>query len=743
MENQSQYEIIEGSVESIVFQNEQTGYVVLELEVAGSLVTAVGELGDIFEGETVKLTGNFTSHPTYGTQFRADICERSLPSGVNEIYRYLASGVIKGVGDKTASAIVAQFGERTLEIIEKEPRRLKSVRGISESKAEKIGRDFAVIFGSRSVMRELAAMSIGAGESVRAYKKFGGRTVDIITQDPYVLCGEDIGMEFEAVDEIAKKLGIENDAPCRIRAGLLHIVRHNVKNGHTYLPENKLIAMARGFLACEDADFEGELDFLYQSNLLISCSVKNKTAVFLPIYYLSESYIANRITKMLQDETEHPDDVEALLHSQEKALSINYARLQKTAIRQALTQNVFILTGGPGTGKTTTLNGIISLYEAQNMRVLLAAPTGRAAQRMSEVTGREAKTIHRLLEVAFSDNDIPKFQRNEENPLKADVVIVDEISMVDVILFASLLRAMPPHCRLILVGDSDQLPSVGAGRVLKDLSADDFVPTVKLTEVFRQAAESMIVTNAHLIVKGELPELHHRHNDFFFLHRDSAEQTSDTVVDLCARRLPKAYGVSPMHDIQVLCPGRKGENGTFELNRRLQAVLNPPDKNRGECRFAGVIFRQGDRVMQIKNNYDIMWVKDNGENGLGIYNGDIGQIVAVDRFSSLLRVRFDDREVDYPFEMLPELEHAYAITVHKSQGSEYKMAVLPLFKYFDKLYYRNLLYTAVTRAKENLIIVGDEQAVARMVQNNRKIERYTALAPFLKESLAEFEEFGF
>lgn len=742
MENQ-QYEVIQGSIEAIVFQNEQTGYVVMELDVAGSLVTAVGELGEVFEGETVKLTGNFTSHATYGTQFKASLCERSLPKGVNEIYKYLASGVIRGIGDKTASAIVAQFGEKTLEVIEKEPHRLKSVRGISESKAEKIGKDFKVIFGLSGIMKELAALSVGAGESVRAYKKFGERTADIVKENPYVLCSEKIGMEFEKADQIAKNLGIQMNAPCRIRAGILHIIRHNIKNGHTYLPEDKLIATARGFIGVEDADYEAELEWLYQSNMLIADEVNSKTATFLPIYYMSESYIANRITEMLQANTESPDDVEKLLEAQQEKFAINYARLQKVAIRQALTQNIFILTGGPGTGKTTTLNGIISLYEAKNMRVLLAAPTGRAAQRMSEVTGRESKTIHRLLEVAFSEGDIPKFQRNEDNPLKADVVIVDEISMVDVVLFASLLRAMPKHCKLILVGDNDQLPSVGAGRVLRDLCVDDFVPAVKLTEVFRQAAESMIVTNAHLIVKGDAPELHNKTQDFFFLPRTSVEGVADTVVDLCTRRLPKAYNVSPMQDIQVLCPGRKGENGTAELNRRLQATLNPPQSNKGECRYAGVVFRQGDRVMQIKNNYDIMWVKDNGEHGLGVYNGDIGQIVMIDRLSSVLKVRFDDREVDYPFELLNELEHAYAITVHKSQGSEYKIVVLPLFSFFDKLYYRNLLYTAVTRARENLIIVGDEKAVQAMVKNDRKTVRYTALAPFLKRCLEEYEQFGF
>ncbi|MEE1279937.1 MAG: AAA family ATPase, partial [Oscillospiraceae bacterium] len=490
-------------------------------------------------------------------------------------------------------------------------------------------------------------------------------------------------------------------------------------------------------------DFEAELEWLYAGNMLIEAEVFGKAAVFIPIYYLSESYISHRITGMLQDETAQPEDIDALIEREEKLLSISYARLQKTAIRGALTQNVFILTGGPGTGKTTALNGIISLFERQNMRVLLAAPTGRAAARMSEVTGREAKTVHRLLEVTYSENDVPRFARNEENPLKADVVIIDEISMVDVILFASLLRAMPKGCRIIMVGDSDQLPSVGAGRVLKDLCADDYVPTVRLTEVFRQAAESMIVNNAHLIVRGELPELHHKTNDFFFLPRESAEKTADTVVDLISRRLPKAYGVSAMRDIQVLCPGRKGELGTAQLNARLQAVLNPPSSEKGEVRFAGAVYRSGDRVMQIKNNYDIMWVRDNGENGLGVYNGDIGIIIAIDRAASILRIRFDDREVDYPFDLLSELEHAFAITVHKSQGSEYKMVILPLFKFFDKLYYRNLLYTAVTRAKDLLVLAGDAQAVSKMVQNNRKIERYTALAHFLKTDIQEYEEIGF
>ncbi|MBQ7799091.1 MAG: ATP-dependent RecD-like DNA helicase [Oscillospiraceae bacterium] len=743
MENVNDLEIIEGTVEGVVFQNEQTGYIVLEIDVKGSLVTAVGELGEVYEGEQVRLTGKFVSHQTYGTQFKAQLCERSLPSGANDIFRYLSSGVIKGVGAKTASAIVALFGDNTLEVIEKEPERLKAVKGVSEAKAIQIGREFTRIFGARTVMKELSELSIGAGESIRAYKKFGERAADRVRQDPYVLCGEDIGLPFESADAIAQRLGFSKNAPCRIRAGLLHVIRHNAGNGHTYLPKAKLISITTAFLGAEDADFEGELDWLFGSNMLVEDEVNGTSAVFLPVYHSCESYIAYRVTRMLQEETEVPENIDELIEKTEKELSISYARLQKSAVKQALTQNIFILTGGPGTGKTTALNGIISLFERQGLRVLLAAPTGRAAQRMSEVTKREAKTIHRLLEVAYSENDMPRFQRNEENPLKADLVIIDEISMVDVVLFSSLLKALPQGARLIMVGDSDQLPSVGAGRVLKDLSLDDFVPTVKLTEVFRQAAESAIVTNAHLIVRGDLPELHHKDNDFFFLKRDSAEKVADAVVDICVRRLPKAYGVSPLKDIQVLCPGRKGELGTHELNRRLQAALNPPDRSKGEHTFAGVTFRSGDRVMQIKNNYDIVWVRPNGENGLGVYNGDIGVITAIDKLSGTLKIVFDDREVLYPFDMLYELEHAYAVTVHKSQGSEYPMVILPLFKYFDKLYYRNLLYTAVTRAKDLLAIVGDEMAVSKMVQNNRKIERYTALSYFLKKNLAEYETLGF
>lgn len=743
MDENRALEVIEGIVENIVYQNDQSGYIVLEVDVAGSLVTAVGELGEVFEGEKVRLSGNFTAHQTYGTQFKAPFCERSLPSGANDIYRYLSSGVIRGVGDKTASAIVAQFGDETLEIIEKEPERLKAVRGISLSKAEQIGRDFKRIFGARSVLKELSELSIGAGESIRTYKKFGLRAAEVVKQDPYVLCGEDIGMEFERADSLALSLGFKADDSCRLRAGLLYVIRHNCKNGHTYLPKHKLLSITEAFLGAEDADFDSEIDYLCQSNMLIEEEIEGKICIFLPIYYISESYIANKITNLLQEETAVPDNIEELIEKEEHLLRISYARLQKTAIKTALTQNVFILTGGPGTGKTTALNGIISLFEKQNMRVLLAAPTGRASARMSEVTGREAKTLHRLLEVAYSDNDMPRFQRNEENPLKADVIIVDEISMVDVLLFASLLRAMPKGCRIIMVGDSDQLPSVGAGRVLKDLSTDEFVPIVRLTEVFRQAAQSMIVNNAHLIVKGESPELHNKENDFFFLPRDSAEKTADTVVDLISRRLPKAYGVNPMLDVQVLCPGRRGELGTANLNLRLQAVLNPPAPDKGEVRFAGVTFRRGDRVMQIKNNYDIMWVRQSGDNGLGVYNGDIGIIIGVDRASSTLRIRFDDREVDYPFDLLSELEHAYAITVHKSQGSEYKMVILPLFKFFDKLYYRNLLYTAVTRAKELLVLTGEEAAIIKMVQNNRKIERYTALAPMLRAGISEYEQLGF
>lgn len=742
MEN-NEFEIIEGTVEEIVFQNDQTGYNVLEVETNEGLLTVVGELGRVYEGERLKLSGKFVSHQTYGTQFKAEFCERSLPEDADNIYKYLASGIVKGIGSKTASAIVSHFGNNTLNVIENEPHKLKAIKGISEARAEDIGREFKRIFGSRSVMKALSEIGVGAGESVRAYKKFGDRAPELVRQNPYLLCGEEIGLSFEGADELALKLGFLEDNPDRIRAGLLHVMRHNAKNGHTYLPTQKLIDITAGFLNLPDADFEGNIEWLCLSNMLIEAEVDGKRAAFLPIYYISESYIAKRIVDMLQLETESIENIDELIENEEKLTGIEYARLQKTAISQALKQNIMILTGGPGTGKTTTLNAMISLFERQNMRVLLAAPTGRAAQRMSEVTHREAKTIHRMLEVTYSENDIPNFQKNQDNPLKADVVIIDEISMVDVILFSSLLKAMPKGCRLIMVGDSDQLPSVGAGRILRDLSVDDIVPIVRLTEVFRQAARSLIVTNAHLIVKGELPELTNKQNDFFFIKRENAQDTADTVVSLLAKRLPKAYSFDAMRDIQVLCPGRKGENGTFELNAKLQSVLNPPDKSKNEFKFGAVTFRVGDRVMQIKNNYDIMWIKDSGENGLGVYNGDIGIIKEVNRYSSFLRIRFDDREVDYPFDLLSELEHAYAVTVHKSQGSEYKAVVLPLCKYFDKLYFRNLLYTAVTRAKEILVIVGDEQAVKKMVMNNRKTDRYTALWFFLKEGIDEYEKFGF
>ena len=743
MENKAPLEVLEGTVEHIVFHSEQTGYVVLEMDVGGSLVTAVGELGEIYEGERVRLSGAFTAHQTYGTQFRASLCERSLPRGANDIYRYLASGAIRGVGDKTASAIVAMFGDETLKVIERQPERLSAVRGISVAKAAQIGREFQRLFGVRSILMELAAVGLSAGAGVRAYKLLGERTVQSVREDPYVLCGDSIGVDFETADTIALQLQIAKDDPRRLRAGLLFVLQHNVKNGHTYLPQKKLIGIAAGFLSAPEEAFDAVLFELCQSDLLVCAQVQDTPAVFLPIYYQSESYIANRVTRMLQQQTETPEDPEQLIAAEEKRLHICYARLQKKALHQALTQRILLLTGGPGTGKTTALNGMIDLFEQKKLRVLLAAPTGRAAQRMSEVTGREAKTIHRLLEITYASGDLPRFQRDEKNPLKADVVIVDEISMVDVLLMASLLRALPESCRLIMVGDADQLPSVGAGRVLRDLSVDDFVPTVRLTEVFRQAAESLIVTNAHEIVRGEMPNLHQKENDFFFLPRSDAQATADTVVDLCVRRLPQAYGVSPLTDVQVLCPGRKGDLGTEELNRRLQAAINPPDRKKRECRYAGVTFRCGDRVMQIKNNYDLMWVRPNGENGLGVYNGDIGVILSMDHAGGVLQIRFDDREVSYPMDMLGELEHAYAITVHKSQGSEYRMVVLPLLHYFEKLYYRNLLYTAVTRAKQLLVMLGDEQTVYKMVQNNRKIERYTALSFMLREALEEYEQVGF
>ena len=728
---------LEGGVETVIFHSEQTGFTVLELSADGELVTVVGEFVGIAVGETLIVEGVYATHPKYGLQLKADKYERLLPATAAAIASYLSSGAIKGIGPKTAGRLVARFGDETLTVIEQNPARLTEVSGISPKKAEQISNEYRKLFGIRTVMLYLAKIGVPAPFAIKAWKKFGPQAQEIVSQNPYVLCCEEIGVPFETADAAADAAGLAPDSFERIAAGILHVLRHNsMNNGHTCLPEPKLLETAARLVQTDSYHAADVLEELVARGELVRLDVKGEPFLYVPRYYEAECYIASKLALMRDQRGEGlTPDLEAAISALEQKQGITYAALQREAIVTAVTSPLMILTGGPGTGKTTAISAIIRLLGQMGEKVALAAPTGRAAKRMTELTGVEARTVHRLLEVDFDDGSgVTKFKRGEKNPLPCEAVIIDETSMMDTLLFESLLRAVKFSCRLILVGDPDQLPSVGAGNILSDLIASGKLPVVHLSEIFRQAAKSLIVTNAHAIVSWEDPRLDARDNDFFFLPEQQSARICATAADLCARRLPKSYGFSPMWDIQVIAPTRVGAAGTGELNRVLQQALNPPDERKKEFSSGPQTLREGDKVMQVKNNYDLLWEKEDGEEGLGIFNGDIGVIELINRPSSSIIVRFDEgRRAEYSFDMAGELELAYAITVHKSQGNEYDAVILPLAEGRSRMYYRSLLYTAVTRAKKLLIILGSASAVRTMVQSHKRTRRYANLRFLLGE----------
>lgn len=731
-------EEIHGFVEELVFRKPESGFTVLELSTDDEYVTVVGVLPEINVGEELKLRGTWNVHQTFGRQFKAELCERSLPSTAADLYRYLASGAVKGIGPKTAQKIIERFGDEAFEVLEKHPKSLALINGISLSKAEKICKEFNEQFSVRQVMIALEKLGMTASECLKVYRLFGANSVDVVRINPYVLCGEGIGIGFERAEQISEALEVTPDPQFRIQAGVMHVIRHNLRNGHTCLPREKLIAPSCGLLNAAADDIEIAIDNLLDEHKLERFEMNGKDFIALFKIYSDEFSAAERIKVFLKFPPAGRPTLLQDIENIERDECIVYDEKQKEAIIKAVEKGILILTGGPGTGKTTTLNGILRLFESDGLDVVLTAPTGRAAKRMSEITGREAKTIHRLLEVEWDKNDNPHFKHNMQDPLKADAVIVDELSMVDISLFSSLLNALPLGCRLVMVGDSDQLPAVGAGNVLHDLIRSETLPVVELKKVFRQAMKSRIVTNAHDIVAGKMPDLETKDNDFFFMKRNNSNSVVATIAELCSKRLPDAYGFDPFNDIQVLCPSRKGECGSVNINKVLQAVLNPPSKSKKEVSLAGKILREGDKVMQIKNNYDILWTKG-GDEGSGIFNGDIGIIEKIDNISSAFSVNFEDRIAVYSFENANEIEHAYAITVHKSQGNEFKAVVMPVFNVIPNLCYRNLLYTAVTRAKNIMVLIGSADVVYNMTANNSRTKRYTALKHFLTESEDEDE----
>ena len=721
---------VTGVVEYITFQNSENGYTVLDFSSDGELYTATGNIGELYCGEKVTFTGRWLVHPTFGKQLKVEGCRREMPETAAEMLSYLSSGIIKGVKEKTAQKIVERFGSEAFAVIENAPARLAEIKGISRDRAKEISEEFKRRAAEREALISLEKYGMTTAECLKVFKIYGSRAVDTVERNPYLLCSEGIGITFEKACAVASRLPVPPADEYRVEAGVLYVVRHNLYNGHTCLPREKVLVPSTALLGCSQECADEAIDRLTDQRRIICDEICGREFVFLPEIYEAEKRAASTVLFMKRFAPKCTIDIDEQIKNAELIGGVCYNDRQRLAIKLAVEKGILILTGGPGTGKTTTLRGILKVFESQGLEVALAAPTGRAAKRMSELTGREAQTIHRLLEVEWDRNDRPVFQRNKRNPLGAGAVIIDELSMVDVVLFASLLDALPIGCRLVMVGDSDQLPPVGAGNVLHDMINSKALPVVELKEVFRQAMESLIVTNAHRIVRGENPELSRTDKDFFFLERNTPASTAQTVAQLCSERLPKAYKYSPTDDIQVLCPSRKGEAGTVNLNKILQRMINPPARHKREHAFGQRVFREGDKLMQIKNNYNIPWTSSDKE-GLGVFNGDIGVLDKIDEGAHMLYVRFDDKTAEYPFEGSAELEHAYAVTVHKSQGSEFEAVVMPVSGVVEQLAYRNLLYTAVTRAKNLMILVGSRKTVEKMVANDSKAKRYSALKSFI------------
>ncbi len=724
---------ITGTVERIIFQNEENGYTVCEIiSSEDELVTVVGEMPFLGAGETIRAVGKWTLHAVFGRQFKVEYYEKELPSSSSAILKYLSSRTIKGIGPAIAIKIVGQYGVDTFDVLENHPDWLAEIPGISKKKAEIMSEDFKAQFGLRSVMM-FCRDFFGPATAVSIYKKWGGGAIDVIKRNPYILCDEIHGIGFDKADRVARSLGIDNYVEERICAGIKYILSYNaIQNGHVFIPRDKLIPAACDLLDTDEEGAISAIDRLITSSELVQKIYGQRKCIYLYSYYEAEKYSADKL-KLLDEMCTRLDvsDINRFIMRIEGEFGVEYAALQKKAIINSVNNGVMVLTGGPGTGKTTVIRAVISVFEELGYDIALAAPTGRAAKRMSESTRHEAKTIHRLLEMDYSNDRKPVFRRNETSKLDENVIIIDEASMVDTLLFSALLHAIKPGSRLILIGDSDQLPSVGAGNVLNDIIKSDRFNTVELKEIFRQEGESLIVTNAHSINNGEYPTLTSKNGDFFFLAREDDEAIARTVAELCAYRLPQKYGKSIIDDIQVITPSRKGTAGTEMLNNKLQNVLNSPSADKKERKVRNVVFREGDKVMQIKNNYDLTWVSDDKE-GIGVFNGDIGTIIEIDTKNERMDIVFDDnRHVSYDFSLLDELEHAYAITVHKSQGSEYPVVIIPMYNFTSRLMTRNLLYTAVTRAQKMVILVGRARVVQQMVDTNRPTRRYTGLGVLL------------
>ena len=728
---------VEGTVQTVIFQNEENGYTVLSLAVDGQEepVTVVGCIPCAAAGEGMTVTGVWVNHPVHGPQLSAESVERRLPQEEEDIVCYLSSGILKGVGPATAQRLVERFGTDTLRVLEEEPERLKTIKGITAKKAMELSEAFRALTGLRQVMEFLARYDLPVYLAMSVQRTYGDNALQALRDDPYILSRAQFGVDFAVADAIAISMGFGGDDPCRLRAAIEYELAHNAGNGHVFLPREKLLTATAQLVGVDTDTVEVALDKLIDSFAVVEKPIANVRGCYLPRMYQAETFVAQRLLSMLHTPVEQLRQVDKTIDAIEKEQGVSYAPLQRQAVRMAAEGGVLLLTGGPGTGKTTSLRGIVALYRRMGLDVALLAPTGRAAKRLGEVTDCDAQTIHRALGMSYNDlTGQVAFKKNGSDPLEAHAVIVDEMSMVDLELMQALLEALRPGCRLVLVGDPDQLPSVGAGNVLGDLLRSTVVPTVSLTQVFRQAEQSAIIRNAHAVNMGQPPQLDSNQGDFFFLCRRSPDRLVQTVVELCRDRLPKNMNI-PAEQIQVLSPTRKGACGTVSLNRALQAALNPPSPQKRQKQWGDVTFRVGDRVMQTKNNYDVLWEKDDGTAGSGIFNGDVGVIQDIDSSGELIVLRFDDRTATYTADLLSQLDMAYAITVHKSQGSEYPAVILVSAPAAPSLMVRGVLYTAITRARRLLILVGDDAVPARMAENDRQQRRYSGLRRRLKEGM--------
>ena len=729
MDQELDYQELSGTVETVIFKNEENGYTVLRLRNdSGETVTVVGCFPFAAPGESMILSGEWMTHNVHGRQFKAEFSQRFLPSTAPAIYQFLAGGSVKGVGPAMASLIVDRFGERTLDVILNNPQELTGIRGISSAKAQQFSKSFRQQAGLRMLMEFGCSFGLRPVLALRAYKYYGDKALEALRENPYLLCSSLVGGSFREADEMAMGLGVGENSKNRIAAAILFELVHNTGNGHCFIPREKLAAVTAELIGVQASEADACIGEMIEDLRLRYEEIAGVRACYLPELYEAETNAAECFARMSRREYRDTFNTEKLLERLEVQQGIRYAPMQRQTLELALKNQLLVITGGPGTGKTTSIRAILAMFDALGLKTLLCAPTGRAAKRMTELTGREAATVHRMLGAKFDEEgNRVVFTKDEEERLDCDAVILDECSMVDIQLMDALLRALPPDARLVLVGDADQLPSVGPGNVFSALLRSQVVAAVRLTEIFRQNEGSRIIRNAHMINRGEHPDFSENAGDFFRLKRMQGGSSVETITELFAVRLPGKMRIPP-EEIQVLSPTRKGETGTVNLNRRLQAALNPPAPDKKEKPFGDLIFREGDRVMQVRNNYDILWRNaGNTETGAGIYNGDMGILRRIDPENETLTIDFDGRLANYGFDALTELEHAWAITVHKAQGSEYRAVILALGGSSQLLMTRGVLYTAVTRAKELLILVGDDQTAHQMIDNFRQSRRYTAL----------------